>query len=407
MSTASRPFHLMAKPAGAACNLACTYCFYLSRYDGGKVQGMDDATLERFVSEYIASHPGPEVTFAWQGGEPTLLGVDFFRRAVALQKRLCPPGKRIQNAFQTNGVLLDDAWCTFLREEGFLIGLSIDGPAKLHDRRRVDRGGKSTAERVKAAADRLVRNKVEFNILCVVGSHNAHAPQQVYRFLRRLGTPFLQFIPLVERRRTADPHDFAGPPPEDPDHPVDGTSVSPEAWGRFLIGVFDEWLVADVGKVFIRDLDNWLGMWTGLPSSLCIHAETCGDAMAIEADGSVYSCDHYVYPEYRLGRLGEQPLAAMVESAQQRRFGDDKRDRLPEKCRSCRWLKLCHGGCPKHIFPHERSAPPHPWLCQGWMDFFDHAAPAFQAMADLIARQQPPALVMQDRALLKRMGLAH
>jgi uncharacterized protein len=403
--TAARPFHLMAKPSGPACNLACTYCFYISRWDG-KVRGMDEATLERFIISYIEANPSPEVTFGWQGGEPTLMGLDFFRRVVALQKQHCPPGKQIQNAIQTNGTLLDDEWCTFLREHHFLVGLSVDGPAKLHDRTRVDRGGKPTAERVRAAAELLVRNKVEFNILCVVGSHNAHAPLQVYRFLRRLGTQFIQFIPIVERRESDKPHDFAAPEADQPGVPLDPVSITPEAWGRFLIGVFDEWVTCDVGRIYIRDFDNWLGMWTGLPSTLCIHAETCGDAMAVEADGSVYSCDHFVYPAYRLGRMGEQSLADMVESTQQRTFGNDKRDTLPQKCLDCRWRKLCHGGCPKHRFPAERGAPPAPHLCQGWMDFFAHAAPAFDAMAGLLAKQQPPALVMSDRAVLRRLGVA-
>ncbi len=402
---AVRAFHLMAKPAGAACNLACSYCFYLSRWDG-KGHGMDDATLAAFVRSYLTAHPGPEVVFAWQGGEPTLLGLDFFRRAVALQKQFCPPGKQVQNAFQTNGILLDEAWCAFLREEHFLVGLSIDGPAKLHDRMRVDRGGGTTSERVQAAAERLLRQRVEFNLLCVVGAHNAHAPLQTYRFLRRLGTPFLQFIPLVERRRSGQAHDFAGPEPDDPGHGIDPASVTPEAWGRFLIGVFDEWITADVGRVYIRDFDNWLGMWTGLPSGLCIHAETCGDALAIEADGSLYSCDHYVYPRHRLGSLSERPLEEMVESPQQRRFGTDKRDTLNATCRSCRWLKLCHGGCPKHRFPATAEAPPAPHLCAGWMAFFAHAAPAFDAMAALLAQQRAPAEVMSDRNLLRRLGLA-
>lgn len=405
MIPTARPFHLMVKPAGAACNLACKYCFYISRWDG-KVTGMSEAQLERFVRDYLAAHPGPEVTFGWQGGEPTLMGLDFFRKAVALQRQHCPPEKTVANALQTNGVMLDDAWCTFLRDERFLVGLSIDGPAKLHDRQRVDRGGRPTAERVLAAADLLRRTGVDFNVLCVVGSHNAHAPLQVYRFLRRLGSPFIQFIPLVERRRSPRPHDFAGPHAVDPDHGVDDASVTPEAWGRFLIGVFDEWVTCDVGRIFVRDFDNWLGMWSGFPSTLCIHAETCGDALAVEADGTVYSCDHFVYPAYRLGRIGEHDLAGLVESPQQRRFGTDKRDALPQKCRDCRWRSLCHGGCPKHRFPAEHNLPAAPWLCQGWMDFFAHAAPAYDAMASLLARQQPPALVMQDRDVLRRLGVA-
>jgi uncharacterized protein len=395
----------MAKPAGAACNLACSYCFYLSRWDGAGIHGMDESMLERYVREYIAAQPGPEVTFAWQGGEPTLLGLGFFRRAVELQKHYLPAGWTVANAIQTNGTLLDDAWCAFLAAEKFLVGLSLDGPAKIHDRMRVDRGGKPTAERVLAAAERLRRHQVEFNLLCVVGAHSAGHALQVYRFLRRQGTPFIQFIPLVERRRSAKPHDFAAPHADEPEPGIDPVSITPEAWGRFLCTVFDEWITADVGRVYIRDFDNWLGMWTGLPSTLCIHAETCGDALALEADGSVYSCDHYVYPAYRLGRLGEQPLADMIASPQQRGFGNAKRDALPAKCLSCQWRKLCHGGCPKHRFPAVPGAPPAPHLCAGWMAFFAHAEPGFTRMADLLAQRQPPAAVMADRNVLRSLGI--
>lgn len=406
--TPPRPFHLMAKPAGPACNLACTYCFYLSRWDRGGVRGMDDATLEGYVRSYLAAHPGPEVTFAWQGGEPTLLGLDFFRRAVALQQEHRAPGVTVQNAIQTNGLLLDEEWCRFLARERFLVGLSCDGPPELHDRRRVDRGGKGTAQRVLAAAALLRRHGVEFNLLCVVGAHNVDRPRQVYRFLSRLGTPFLQFIPLVERRRpaSAGAHDYAGPPGRDDGSVLDPVSVTPEGWGGFLCAVFDEWVQADVGRIYVRDFDNWLGMWTGLPSSLCVHAETCGDALVVEADGSVYSCDHYVYPEYRLGRLGEDDLAGMLDGARQRAFGDDKRDGLPEACRSCSWRRLCHGGCPKHRFPAAPGRPPAPHLCAGWMEFFAHAAPAFERMAALLAQRRAPAGVMADRAVLRALGLA-
>lgn len=406
MPTERPPFHLMAKPAGPSCNLACSYCFYLSRWEGDGIRAMAPEVLERYVREYIAAQPGPEVTFAWQGGEPTLVGLGFFKRVVELQRHYLPAGWTCQNAIQTNGTLLDDEWCAFLAAERFLVGISLDGPPKLHDLVRTDRGGRPTAERVLAAIARLRRHRVEYNLLCVVGAHNAGQALQVYRYLRRQGTPFIQFIPLVERRRSERAHDFAGPYPDEPEGGLDPASVTPEAWGRFLRTVFDEWVVADVGRIFIRDFDNWLGMWTGLPSTLCVHAETCGDALLLETDGSVYSCDHYVYPEYRIGRLGEDDLAGMVASARQRRFGTDKRDGLPPACRSCRWRPLCHGGCPKHRIPAAPGAPPAPHLCAGWMDFFAHAAPAFEAMAALVARRRAPAEVMADRTVLRALGVA-
>lgn len=403
---ARRPFHLMAKPAGAACNLACSYCFYLSRWDGAKVCGMDDATLETYIREYIASQLGPDIPFAWQGGEPTLLGTAFFRRAVELQKKYLPKGWTVSNSIQTNGILLNDAWCQFLAAEKFLVGLSLDGPPKIHDCMRLDWGGNPTAERVLAAAERMFRHHVEFNILCVVGSHNAEQALQVYRFLRKRGTQFLQFIPLVERRHSGKAHDYAAPHSLDPNASLDPVSVSAQAWGRFLCTIFDEWIQSDVGTIFIRDLDNWLGLWMDLPSTLCVHAQTCGDAMIIETDGSVYSCDHFVYPEYRLGRLGENDLTQMASSANQRDFGLAKRDALPQSCLKCPWKKLCNGGCPKHRFPLAPGQDATPHLCAGWQMFFTHAAPAFNRMAELLKQQRPASDVMTDRNVLKALGLS-
>ena len=402
-SSSKRPFHLMAKPAGPACNLSCLYCFYLSRWDGGAIRGMDDATLEHYVSEYIASHPGPEVPFAWQGGEPTLMGIDFFRRAIALQKRYLPPGWTATNSLQTNGVLLNDAWCQFLTQEKFLVGISLDGPPKFHDRRRLDRGGNPTAERVLKSIELMRKHKVEYNILCVVGSHNAGNALQVYRFLRSQGTQFLQFIPVVERRHSAATHDFSGP--NDCVDALDAVSLTPEAWGKFLITVFNEWVTTDVGSVYIRDFDNWLGLWVGLPSTLCIHAVTCGDAMVIEADGSIYSCDHFVYPTHRLGRLGEHNLLDMISSSQQKDFGTSKRNALPTPCHTCKWRTYCNGGCPKQWISTTPESPKAPHLCGGWKIFFTHAEPAFDRMAKLLEQKQAPAAIMSDRSLLRSLGL--
>jgi uncharacterized protein len=386
----ARPFHVMAKPVGAACNLACTYCFYLSRWDRVGAPRMDDATLRRFIGEYLASQPGPEVTFAWQGGEPTLAGLDFFKRAVVIQRELAPPGVTVANAFQTNGVLLDDGWCRFLGEERFLVGLSVDGPPELHDAQRIDRGGNGSFARVAEAMARLKRHRIEFNTLTVVGPHNVGHPGQVYRFLRRNGSGHMQFIPLVERRRSPAAHDFAAPPREDAT-PVDaGSAVDPHAWGAFLCAVFDIWVREDVGAVFVREFENWLGLSMGLPSSSCTTAATCGDALAMERDGSVYSCDHFVYPEYRVGRIGERSLAAMAADPVQRAFGEAKRSTLTAQCRSCPWLHLCGGGCPKHRFARSRDGEPgQDHLCPGWERFHAHSAPWFARMAELIRAGQP------------------
>jgi uncharacterized protein len=388
--TEPRPFHVLAKPVGPACNLACRYCFYISRWDKAGAPSMDEPTLRRFTADYLAANPGPEVNFAWQGGEPTLAGLGFFQRAVAIQRELAKPGQKITNALQTNGVLLDDDWCRFLAQEGFLVGLSIDGPPGLHDAQRIDRGGQATFDRVVEGMARLKRHGVEFNTLTVVGPHNVGHPGQVYRFLRRHGSGHLQFIPLVERRRSTAAHDFAGPPTDGPGTFDPASAVDPQAWGAFLCAVFDIWVQEDVGTVFVRDFENWLGLVLGLPSTLCTTAATCGDALAIERDGTLYSCDHYVYPEYRLGRLGEQTLAEMVASPFQRAFGEAKRSTLTAQCRACPWLSRCGGGCPKHRFATSRAGEPgQDHLCAGWERFFAHSDPWFQQLAHLVRNGQP------------------
>lgn len=397
-SPASAPFHTMAKPAGAMCNLDCTYCFYLERETAGT--RMDDATLRRHVEQVIAGTPpdAEEIPFAWQGGEPTLMGLDFFRRAVALQKELCPPGRKITNALQTNGILVDDAWCAFFKAEGFLIGLSLDGPPHIHDARRVDKGGRPTFPRVMAALERLKKHGVEFNTLTVVGSHNQDHPLQVYRFLRKHGSGFIQFIPAIERVAGPDKQQFTGPPELAPDAPLSPLSVDGEKFGRFLAQVFDEWAQSDVGTVFVRDFDTWLGLWMGLPSSLCVYAETCGRAVVVEHDGGVYACDHYVYPEYRVGDLATSSLTEIVDGPRMRFFGDSKRDRLPAACRRCEWLKVCNGGCPKHRFrPVEGGPVDH--LCPGLKHFFAHVDTRMRAMAGLVAKGRPAAEIMQRRWL--------
>jgi uncharacterized protein len=397
------PFHVMAKPGGSACNLACRYCYYLEkeRFTGaglGSKKRLSGTLLETFIRETIHAQDADEIPFAWQGGEPTLLGLDYFREVVGLQRRHCPAGKRVANALQTNGTLLDDAWCRFFREHHFLIGLSIDGPAALHDAYRIDRGQRPTHAAVMRGLDLLRRHGVEFNTLTVVSKRNSRKPEAVYEFLRRHGSGHMQFIPLVERR--TGPAHLA--PPPDPVHPGTGAaetapwSVRAEDWGAFLNTLFDLWVRRDVGRVFVQAFEVQLALHLGFPSPLCVHAEECGRALALEQDGGVYACDHYVYPEYRLGTLGRDRLVDLVELPRQKAFGRAKRESLPGVCRACPDLRLCGGDCPKHRFAASSGGGSgRSVLCAGYRSFFRHTRPDFRRMAALVRSGRPAAEVMR------------
>ena len=396
---AVRRFHVMAKPAGSACNLDCAYCFYLSKetLPGGPGGGhMGDEVLERFVRDYIQGVTGDEVVFSWQGGEPTLLGLEFFRKVVTLQKRYAKPGQRIQNDLQTNGTLLDEDWAEFLKENRFLVGLSIDGPRDVHDHYRVTKRGAPTFDAVYAAARMLQRHGVRFNTLTCVHRFNASRPLDVYRFLRReLGASYLQFIPIVEFRgfETTPPQNWdpqrlpgVGTPQAKPDHPdsvVTPWSVDAEEYGYFLSRVWDEWLARDVGKVLVNFCETLVAQHMGVPSQICIYSEFCGKAVAIEHDGSVYACDHYVYPAYGLGNISERSLGDMVFSPEQVRFGYAKSDVLPAYCRRCDFLSDCWGECPKNrLLRTPDGEPGLNYLCPGLKRFFAHAVPTARRMAE-------------------------
>ena len=402
----------MIKPSGSRCNLDCHYCFYLEKeklYPHGPndVMRMSKELLEIYVRDYIASQPGSVVTFAWQGGEPTLMGVAFFREAVALQKRYAN-GKTIENAFQTNGTLLDDEWGQFLAGEGFLVGISIDGPRALHDAYRVDRGQRPTFDRVMAGLNVLKKHKVEFNTLTTVHRKNAPQALEVYRFLRKHGSGFMQFIPIVERMPEKGPvaHELTLSLPPDQNHPdeadngmaearVTPWSVRPAEFGTFLCAIFDEWVQRDVGRVFVQHFDSALAKWVGEPGGSCVFAETCGRALAVEHNGDVYSCDHYVYPEYRLGNMRETPLSELVDSTRQKKFGADKSSTLPRYCRECPVKFACNGDCPKHRFtrtPDGESGLS--YLCKSYRRFFTHIDPAMKTMAALYKSGQAPAGIM-------------
>jgi uncharacterized protein len=358
----SKPFVVMAKPVGPVCNLECSYCYYLETdpfYARPHRFLMSDALLEKYISQYIAASPGPTVLFVWHGGEPTLAGLDFYRRAMELQKRYLPQGWTCWNNLQTNGILLDDEWCLFLADAHFDVGISIDGTKWLHDACRKDPQGRGTHERAVAAIHRLQAHGVQPDILCVVTSAIAQEPIGVYRALRDLNTGWIQFIPIVRRLSNEQ---------------VAPDSVTGEAYGRFLCTVFDEWLYHDLGKLNVQFFAELLLAWSGGTPNVCWMAPTCGRVLIVEHDGSVYSCDHFVTPEHRIGGLGASSLTELVDSPVQLRFGDDKRDRLPPQCRSCSWLTVCNGGCPKDRFVlAEDGEPGLNYLCSGLQHFYAHA----------------------------------
>ncbi len=392
-----QPFHVMVKPTGAVCNLDCEYCFFLSKeqlYPGSSFR-MSEEVQETYVAQLLASHgPQDEVTVAYQGGEPTLIGLDFFRRSVALVEQYGLPGQRVRHTIQTNGTLLDDAWGAFLAEQGFLVGLSVDGPRAMHDAYRVDKGGKPTFDRVMAGWEVLRRHGVEWNVLTTVNAANADHGLEVYRFLRDdLGARFLQFIPIVERVTDAMlpmPDAVWGvrakgrPLYRQSGSAVTSRSVSGPQYGRFLIDVFEEWARRDVGDVFVQMFDTALAHWLGMEyAGLCVHAPTCGSALALEHTGDLYSCDHYVEPEYLLGSLAEgRTMLDLVDSPAQHSFGDAKRDTLPQYCRDCDVRFACNGGCPKDRFTTTPEGEPglH-YLCQGYQAFFRHVDDPMRVMA--------------------------
>ncbi len=400
-SPATANFHVMAKPIGPICNLDCTYCYYLEKeslFPKGENFRMPPAVLETYIREYIASQQTPEVTFAWQGGEPTLLGIDYFRRIVELQRQHAG-GRKINNTLQTNGTRLNAEWCRFFREHGFLIGLSIDGPRELHDAHRRDKGGKPTFDLVWRGMQLLKDYGVEFNTLTVVSRLNAARPLEVYDFLREAGSGYLQFIPLVERlptQATAEGLDFAEPPESgQPASVVTDWSVPAGDYGDFLVAIFDAWVRRDVGRVFVQMFDVSLGIWSGHGPGLCLFLPDCGEALAVEHNGDIYSCDHFVYPKYKLGNVMNESLSALVNSAQQRAFGGAKSERLPKFCRECEVRFACHGECPKHRFLTTPDGEPGlNYLCAGYKKFFRHIDPFMRRMSDLLRARRAPAGIM-------------
>jgi uncharacterized protein len=388
-SAAPSAFHIMLKPRGPICNLNCQYCYYLAKeklYPGSNFR-LSAELLEEFTRQYLEAQRVPEVTFAWQGGEPTLLALEYFQRALEFQDKYRRPGMRINNTLQTNGVGLDDEWSSFFRKHGFLIGISLDGPRELHDAYRVDKGGKPTFDQVMAGVSQLKKHSVDFNILTCVHSANADAPLEVYRFLRdELEAQFIQFIPIVERDN--DTGFQAG-------QKVTQRSVTGRQYGDFLIAIFDEWVRRDVGNVFVQIFDVALAAWHGQEPGLCIFQETCGLALAMEHNGDLYACDHFVVPEFKLGNIQEIPIVTMVSSDRQYQFGQAKRNTLPDYCRDCEVRFICNGGCPKNrLLKTPLGEPGLNYLCEGYKAFFTHIDRPMQMMASLLRARRPPAEIV-------------
>ena len=401
-------FSVLVKPTGAVCNLDCKYCFFLSKqslYPESDFR-MADEVVEEYIRQLLESQHGPTVAIAWQGGEPTLMGLDFFRRTIELVAKYRKPGQQVEHSIQTNGTRLDDAWCEFLKEHNFLVGLSVDGPREMHDAYRVDKGGNGTFDQVLHGWQMLKKHSVEFNILCTIHAANVRHPLKVYRFLRdELKAKYLQFIPIVERgnadlvsianvgwgERGSDPRPLYTQSGDQ----VTDRSVRPEPMGQFLVEIYEEWVRRDVGTVYVQIFDTTLGAHLG-QYGLCIFSPTCGNALAMEHNGDLYSCDHYVEPDYKLGNIRDEHLADLVASEKQRDFGSSKQTTLPGYCRRCEVLFACNGGCPKDRF----SVTPDGeaglnYLCAGYKRFFQHIDPSMRRMAELLRLGRAPAEIMQ------------
>jgi len=380
MVEASRDFQVFVKPIGSICNLDCRYCYYLGKerlYPGVGSFRMPHGTLEEYIVQHIGASPETVIRFSWHGGEPTVLGLDYFREIVALQRKHKPPDKRIVNGIQTNGTLLDEDWCRFFAKEGFAVGLSLDGPREMHDLYRVTKDGMPTHEETMRGYELLQEHQVSTDILCVVNAHNVRFPLQIYRFFKQIGAQFISFLPMVE-------------PQPDAGSDVSPISVPPEAWGEFLCAVFDEWRDRDIGRVKVQIFEEAARTAFGQEHSLCIFRQTCGDIPVVEHNGDFYSCDHFVDVEHRLGNIKETPLVELLESPAQRAFGRAKLEALPRYCLKCGVRAMCNGECPKNRFLETPDGEQGlNYLCEGYKRFFMHCLPFVSAVAALWRRQNP------------------
>lgn len=401
MSTAfpfARPIYVMLKPAGAQCNLACTYCYYLEKaklvYDGSSNQFMSEELLEAFTKEYIQSQTMPQVLFTWHGGETLLRSLDFYRKAMEFQRKYAG-GRIIDNCIQTNGTLLTDEWCRFFKENNWLVGVSIDGPQRFHDAFRKNRQGQPSFDKVMHGIELLNKYGVEWNAMAVVNSYNVEYPGEFYRFFKSIGCHYIQFTPVVERFKQRDDGRMLAHA-EDEDCPLTDLSVKPEQWGRFLCALFDEWVRTDVGSYFIQLFDATLANWVGEEPGICSMARNCGKALAMEFNGDLYACDHFVFPEYKLGNIRSRSLAGMLYGKEQLAFGENKWRKLTSFCSNCKYLFACHGECPKNRFVKLDNEPyRHNYLCRGYYRFFEHVAPFMEYMKKELLAGRAPANVME------------
>ena len=384
MSINHGQFNIMAFPAGPTCNLDCEYCYYLKKtelYPEIKSFQMSEEILEEYIKQYIDSQPGPQIYFGWQGGEPTLRGLDFFTKAVELQNKYLPEGWQLQNSLQTNAVLIDDHWAKFLSDNNFLVGVSLDGPAELHNKYRKDKKGKGSHQKVMAGIEKLKEYQVEYNILAVVNEATAKKSKEVYQFFKDLEVNFIQFIPIVER---------------DADGKLISRSVGPVEYGQFLIKVFNQWLKNDIGDIFVQIFEESLRAWLEMEPNLCIFSKTCGSAAVMEHNGDLYSCDHFVLSEYKLGNIRDDKIIDLMNSKQQLQFGNAKREKLLEQCRNCDYLFVCNGGCPKNRIVESENGEKINYLCEGYQLFFSYIDPFMKKLAEMVRARKNPNAMQQE-----------
>lgn len=393
----AKPLYVMLKPAGAHCNLACKYCYYLEKnnlYQNSHRHLMTDEMLEQFTREYIEAQTMPQVLFTWHGGEPLMRSIDFYKKALALQKKYAN-GKQIDNVIQTNGTLLTDEWCKFFAKNHWLVGISIDGPQEYHDHYRVTPAGKPSWEKVMQGIQLLKKHHVEWNAMAVVNAYNAEHPLEFYHFFRDNGCQYLQFTPIVERLTEHEDGRTLASLADDREIPLADASVTPQQWGNFLCTIFDDWVRHDVGKTFVEIFDCTLANWMGVLPGICAYSKECGHAGVMEHNGDVYSCDHFVFPEYKLGNIREQSLIDMLYGEKQQAFSRLKHTSLPRQCKECDMEFACHGECPKNRFEKDKYGEPGlNYLCQGYYQYYSHVAPYMDFMKRELLAQRPPANIM-------------
>ena len=393
----AKPLYVMLKPAGAHCNLACKYCYYLEKnnlYQNSHRHLMSDEMLEQFTREYIEAQTMPQVLFTWHGGEPLMRSIDFYKKALALQKKYAH-GKQIDNVIQTNGTLLTDEWCEFFAQNHWLVGISIDGPQEYHDHYRVTPDGKPSWEKVMQGISLLKKHRVEWNAMAVVNAYNAEHPLEFYHFFRDNGCQYLQFTPIVERLTEHEDGRTLASLADDREIPLADASVTPQQWGNFLCTIFDDWVRHDMGKTFVEIFDCTLANWMGVLPGICAYSKECGHAGVMEHNGDVYSCDHFVFPEYKLGNIREQSLIDMLYGEKQQAFSRLKHTSLPRQCKECDMEFACHGECPKNRFEKDKYGEPGlNYLCQGYYQYYTHVAPYMDFMKRELLAQRPPANIM-------------